>query len=126
MAEPIAEIRTHLEFLGYEVQIVDERGLRAEHPSRMSFVMLQTAGGLLLRSVFGSRTEDVDRLNRLANELNREAAACRFFVDEARDFFLEAWWPPHYERSAFGAFLDVWERDCALLLRTEDARELLA
>jgi len=121
-AETTKEMCSHLEFLGYEV--AHEGDLVARHDVHLNFLMRPLAGGILLAALVGGG----DRAKRdrpgyldFINSLNARARVARFYADEDSDLCIEAWYPDHYERSGFGAFMEVWNRDCMLLAATSEA-----
>lgn len=126
-ASTVEQMGTHLEFLGYEVSR-DDQLTKARHPRKLNFAMRPLAGGILFTAIFGC-SEDAKR-NRpgyleMINSLNDKAVIARFYADKDSDFFIEAWHPDHYERAAFGAFMQVWDRDCGLMADHSEAAKFL-
>ncbi len=117
----LAQVSTHLSFLGYEVSCDDEDQIyRAIHPVRTNFLFWKYRGGILLTSFYKStrtaQTEYAGYLNQI-NTLNQEAAVCRFLADKENDLRLEAWFPGNYDKTTFGIFMESWHGDSDLLRR---------
>ncbi len=84
--------------------------------------MRKLSGGILLQAgIGGGARAKADRAGfvEAANQCNSKAEASRFYALKADDgepvLVVEAWHPDHYERAAFGRFLDLWDRDCRLV-----------
>lgn len=126
--ENLKKLANHLEFLGYELELDKENErYRATHDKNWNFMFGNSVGGILLRCYIG--TEDdatMDKLLKYVNDLNREAAVARFYIDDDGDFTFEGWWPREYNKATFGVFMDAWHHDGALMAKREESRELLA
>ncbi|MDI7275849.1 MAG: hypothetical protein QME94_07710 [Anaerolineae bacterium] len=116
--DTIGQMGTHLQFLGYDVSHEDERTI-ARHPQKLNFSMKSYGRGVLFTAIMsGSKNAQRNKPKYLEfiNTLNTKAAVVRFYADEDCDLFLEAWYPDRYERTEFGALMELWERDCLLLV----------
>jgi hypothetical protein len=116
----------HLEFLGYEVT-QDGEIARAKHATRYNVSLRSFASGILLTRLFGANdTARQDKAGYLEfiNSLNNKAAVARFYADKDMDLFIEAWYPDMYDRPSFGLFLEIWDRDCALMAESEAPKYL--
>ena len=116
LAETAEDIRTHLEFLGYEVT-VEEDNVTATHDSKLNVYMRDYQGGLLVQSYLLVVSNEEEALPT-ANLLNTGAAATRFYVDSDGDIAVEAWLPGGYEKARFAAFLEAWDADTMGQFRT--------
>jgi hypothetical protein len=106
----------HLEFMGYTCT-VSGNTILAKHEKRSDFTLKPLSGGYLLRAFYSGKSKDVSAdQHRLANSLNSDAVASRFFWDGDGDMAIEAWFGGAYDKQRFGTFLDVWNTDNALLL----------
>jgi len=124
----LEQIVTHLQFLGYEVSR-DGDVTRAKHPRKFNVSIRPLAGGILFTTIFGC--QDNAKRSKLGylemiNSLNANAAIARFYADKDSDLFIEAWHPDYYERASFGAFMQIWDRDCNLLTANSEALKYLA
>jgi hypothetical protein len=122
----IDQISNHLEFLGYTV--AHEGNITsAKHNSRLGILMKPLGGGILFTTIFGGADHAKrDRIGylELVNSLNNQAAVARFYADKDSDFIIEAWHPDAYDRTAFGVFMETWNRDCALLAESDAVKYL--
>jgi len=116
----LESIRTHLEFLGYAVEPQEEQRYAVSHTARVNFIMRPFAGGVLFTVYFKSsdqaKTEPLQYLG-FVNALNQNAAVARFYADPDGDLCIECWHPSNYERSQFGHFIQMWNRDNSELLQ---------
>ncbi len=121
-------VLTHLEFLGYELER-KEKIVLARHAKKLNLMVRSFAGGVLLTAILsagpGAHRDRIGYLEMI-NGFNQEAAVVRFYADEDADLFLEAWYPDEYDRQAFGAFLELMERDHGLVFRNENAGRYLS
>ncbi|MGI9629245.1 MAG: hypothetical protein ACR2QM_20650 [Longimicrobiales bacterium] len=107
--EQMAEISTHLEFLGYEVK-QSEANLTATNNAKLDILVQTYQGGLLMQS-FLSAKGTKDDLLPMANLLNTGAAVARFYVDTDGDLVIEAWTAGDYDKTRFATFLEAWDAD---------------
>lgn len=123
----VTQICSHLEKQDYAVTHHTEDGIYAfEHEGFWNFMLAPMGGGAMLRATFTtSAAANGPALFALANELNREAAVSRFYLDDEGSFNMEAWWPPVYESEAFESFVAAWHHDSALLAQNGSAGTLL-
>lgn len=104
------EIKQHLEFLGYEVEVT-EKHLFARHPRKLNVRITKYRGGVLFYSYY--RTNDVGKSQRAAllehaNTMNRGSTVATFFIDRDGDLSISAWYTGDYERTSFGKFEHAW------------------
>ena len=123
----IEQIQAHIEFLGYDVTVEEERG-RAQHPERWNIVYREFKGGVLFQTYFG--VSDYGQENKaeffeFLNSLNQGAVATRFYADEDFDLVMEAWLPGGYEKQAFGLFVEQWDSDTRTRLPIKEAEKFL-
>jgi hypothetical protein len=113
VAEPPKEavkILKHLEFLGYKATM-DSEHIIAKHPEHLNFYIKKYRGGMLFTSFFTSNAEGKKHRNeliRIVNDLNKNAAATRYYIDKDGDLAIEGYYPGGYERQRFGLFLDTY------------------
>lgn len=115
------ELKSHLEFLGYEITISDEV-MRATHPTNLNVVLKGFRGGILVQSYLTASDyakEHPTELMRFANTLNENATVARMYVDKDGDLALEAWFPGQYEKARFSLFLEEWHKDTIVTLRQQ-------
>jgi hypothetical protein len=107
------EIKTHLEFLGFEVTFQDAQ-LVATHDTRLGMSIEQWEGGLLCTNFFNPTTYALKNLKnfmRLINNLNSNAGAARYYLNDNDKVIIEAYYPGEYNKKSFSAFLDIWEKE---------------
>jgi hypothetical protein len=115
-AEPpkdAVKILKHLEFLGYKASM-DSKHIVAKHPEHLNFYLKKYRGGMLFTSFFTSNAQGKKHRNdliRIANELNKNAAAARYYIDKDGDLAIEGYYPGDYERQRFGIFLDTYNAE---------------
>jgi hypothetical protein len=120
--ENSGDVIKHLEFMGYEVSMDDERIL-ANHSSNLNILIKSYRGGMLVTSYF--RGTEYGQSNKsswltLINELNQNAAAARYYVDNDGDMAIEAYYPGDYNKKSFSAFLDAFNLDRDQLSEVSD------
>ncbi len=104
------KIMKHLEFLGYKVSM-DSKHIIAKHPEHLNFYLKKYRGGMLFTSYFTSNAAGKSHRQELisvVNDLNRNAAAARYYIDKDGDLAIEGYYPGSYERQRFGIFLDAY------------------
>lgn len=102
------EVSQHLEFLGYQVSRDDEQ-ITALHEKHANIVLKRYAGGILVSAYYVASDygrSHRDEFIRLANQLNADAAAARYYVDKDGDLVIEGWYPGAYRKDTFGLFLE--------------------
>jgi len=124
----LEQIQTHIEFLGYDVTIEEERG-RAQHPERWNIVYREFKGGILFQTYFG--VSDYGKSNKeeffkFLNLMNQGAVVTRFYADDDFDLVMEAWLPGDYEKQTFGRFIEVWDSDTRTSLPLQEAEKFLS
>lgn len=111
LAGPFAgsdDYKTHLEFLGYQVDD-GETSLLAKHDTYYNISVKAYNGGVLVVTFFG--TTDKAKSDRVGffeflNEMNKDAVAARYYEDAEADVIVEGWYPGDYDRSRFATFLE--------------------
>lgn len=105
-----SDVIEHLEFMGYEVSMNDER-IRAVHNENINIMLKKFQGGILTVAYYGgSQYADDNRgafLN-LINTLNQKAVSARFYIDGDGDLAIESYYPGKYNRQGFSAFLKAF------------------
>jgi len=126
----LQEARTHLEFLGYTVEVSGD-WLLVSQPGCFSWALRDFRGGVLFRKVFP--VSEAGRAKReavlaFANRLNADASFVRAYVNEPGDVAIEAWYPNLYERRSFGMFVTQLDGDLRAQLGRcrEEVETLLA
>ena len=123
----LEQASNHLQFLGYEITDSGESKL-ARHSEKWNMVFKSYKGGLLFTAYLTGSDYAKNRRNeteylKLINALNHAASVARFYIDDDQDLVMEAVWPADYDRSQFGAFMDLWDHDTrAQLLQLDAAR----
>ena len=118
------ELKSHMEFLGYETEDVDEKTFRAKHTHWFNVRVRDFGAGTLVQAFFGMIGAMSDRCE-FANDLNRKAMALRFVVNEEGDFYMEAFYANPYQKTSFSNFLESFNRDSGLAIEHPRGREFL-
>ncbi|MBL8616004.1 MAG: hypothetical protein JNM72_10385 [Deltaproteobacteria bacterium] len=118
-----AQIAEHLTFLAYEVSQNGEAWF-AQHSTQPNLRLRALGGGTLIASFFGLKGDPATAI-RFANELNQKAVVARFLIDPDGDFAMEGWIAAPYDRAAFSAWMDTWQRDFGAVVNHPDAQNLL-
>lgn len=114
MSTDLDRVKSHLEFLGYQVSDEGEGRVGAKHAVRPNLVARDFRGGCLITAYFrGGSLGGRDRLGFLnaINALNSPAAVARFYADDDGDLATEAFYNYPYDRSSFGQFMILWDQD---------------
>jgi hypothetical protein len=111
MDSTIKEISEHLEFLGYETSPSGDDGFHATHSVRPNFLARAFNGGCLLSAWYGTTAQAVVNREGFLEAINALNAQARIYVDKEFDLTVEAFYPVPYERTYFGRFMDMWDRD---------------
>lgn len=124
----LEQIKSHVEFLGYDVTVEEERG-RAKHPERWNIVYREFKGGILFQTYFG--VSDYGKSNKeeffnFLNLMNQGAVVVRFYADDDFDLVMEAWLPSGYEKQTFGRFVEQWDNDTRTRLPLQEAEKFLS
>ena len=109
-------VKTHLEFLGYQVDQV-EQGLRARHPLKVHIVVSYARGGIVVQTGFPGKVgaESEGPRFALVQKLNQQAWVARFFWSSDGHLLVDAWMPGLYDKARFAALLEAWEHDIQVL-----------
>lgn len=125
MNDVTKQMADHLSFLGYEIED-REKTIGARHATHFNILIYEIGGGVLFKVSFNSEDgASDDALRLMANDVNTDAIASRFYLSKDRAFIGESWLPMHYDRSAFGSFMDNLHRDQSRLAGHARATELL-
>jgi hypothetical protein len=126
MSDIRAPFGEHLEFQGYTIE-PGEDFWRATHDKYWNLTFNGYGGGVLFRAFLRPKQGvDEGQMLRLANDLNKEAALTRFYVDNDGDLSFEGYYPGQYEKARFVAWLDAWLYDGRLIGQNALAGELLS
>jgi hypothetical protein len=112
------DIVSHLEGQGYSITPQDQLR-RAMHSTKLNMTFRMNKGGILFTAFCGTQPQakkDRKGFLELLNQLNSKASVVRFYADSDSDLAIEAWYPDRYDRTAFGAFMDVWDTESTLLV----------
>jgi len=104
------DVTKHLEFLGYKVTVKSKR-MMAKHSKYLNIFLKKYRGGILLTSYFLTSEygkANKDKLLVIVNDLNRGAAASRFYLDKAGDLVIEAYYPGDYSKETFNTFIETY------------------
>ena len=118
-----AEIAEHLTYLAFEVTQNGEAWF-AQHASLPNLRLRALGNGTLIASFFGLKGDPATAI-RFANEINQKAIVARFLIDPEGDFAMEGWIAAPYDRAAFSAWMDAWQRDFGNVVSHPDAHSLL-
>src|SRR2546423_5766775 len=115
MKEPlISELKTHLEFLGYDVSIDKDGDLSCRHPRHFNCIATEFVGGVVFLATFGglkvAESDEVEAL-RAMNGLNAGSAVTIAYMGASRNVALSAWYPLPYSKASFSAFSEQWHRE---------------
>ncbi len=113
---PADPVMAHLEYLGYRCDSV-EQGIRAQHNSKLPFVVTSERGGILLQTGFPGKSDTVEISRRFSvlNTVNTRMQVARGFWTEEGDLFVKAWMPGLYDKLRFAAYIQAWEDDLKVL-----------
>lgn len=106
------QFKQHLEFLGYEVT-EKKKALQAKHGTYLNVWIKSYQKGILLIGYFGRSDDsrsDTAGFHAMINDLNKDAAAARYYEDKDGDLAIEAWFPGGYDRVRFGVFMDSFNQ----------------
>ena len=109
-------IMAHLEFLGYQSDVVDQ-GVRARHSSKLHIVVSYQKGGILVQTAFPGKSpeQDVPKRHAVANGVNLRTQVARAVWTTEGHLFMSAWMPGLYDKTRFALFMEAWERDSQIL-----------
>lgn len=113
---PADPVMAHLEYLGYRCDSI-EQGIRAQHNSKLPFVVTSERGGILLQTGFPGKSDTVEISRRFSvlNTVNTRMQVARGFWTEEGDLFVKAWMPGLYDKLRFAAYIQAWEDDLKIL-----------
>ena len=109
-------IIAHLDFLGYQSDIV-EQGVRARHSSKLHIVVSYQKGGISIQTAFPGKgpEQDLAKRHSIANGVNLRTQVSRAVWTTEGHLFMSAWMPGLYDKNRFSLFIDAWERDSQVL-----------
>lgn len=125
-----ASVSKHLEFLGYTSSLQDDGWMFAAHPTRPDLCFRTVPFGVRMVALFdlgrlsdNLRAEWVD----FANRCNSAGIFVRFSLgtrtDGGQSFRATAVFHGEYAKAAFGAFIDAWHEDVALVKHAPNREE---
>ncbi len=116
---PADPVVAHLEYLGYRCDVV-EQGIRAQHISKLPFVVAPARGGILLQTGFPGKSDSSEASKRfiVLNAVNARMQVARGFWTREGDLFVTAWMPGLYDKLRFAAYIEAWEQDLKILRET--------
>lgn len=115
--DDVDEVTSHLEFMGYDVTVNQER-LSAKHGSNANILLKKFRGGILVSGFYTGNAygrSHRPQFMAIANTLNSESIAGRFFVDKDGDLVIEGYYPGAYNKKAFSAFMENFNQGNKLL-----------
>ena len=116
---------THLEFMGYEIEQLDEKRYKAMHEKYFNMIVKDYVFGVIFISIFGkSDTANRETLLEFANALNDEAILGRFIVDQDEDLRVEFVFSGDYSKKEFSRFIELIQSDFKAMASHEDAGAL--
>ena len=119
-------VAMHLQRLGYSTE-EEEHFIRASHESNPMILVRGFEAGVMLVTAFRVNKEvDENATLYFVNDLNLQSIAARFVVDKDRDFTMEVWLPSPYDPEAFTNLFARWQRDLAMVLHHDGAKQMLA
>ncbi len=116
--DPLIE---HLEFLGYECDLV-EAGIRAQHSSKIHLYITYAFGGIRMQTGFPGTSphSDVGSRYLVTNALMKRFSVIQLFWSDEGSLFAMGWMPGRYEKTRFALFMEAWDHDTALLRQAYD------
>ncbi len=128
-----AWVRKHLEFLGYSSILQDDGWMFASHPTRPDVCFRTVPFGVRMVALFDlGRPSDTLRAEWVdfANRCNNVGIFVRFALGTRDDggylFRATAVFHGEYARASFGAFIDAWQSDLALMAHAPSGPEPMA
>jgi hypothetical protein len=122
MKEPLlSELKTHLEFLGYQAKIDSDGDILATHERHFNSTVTAFQGGVLFLIGFGGvkleGDAEVDVLREL-NKFNSITGTTIAFLHSRRGIGLSAWYPLPYNKACFSTFMEQLHREQARFSQT--------
>ena len=117
----LEEIRNHMEFLGYQTEVL-ENELHFHQEGRYRWFVRDYAGGVLFYKTYCGIEHVTDAATSLAQMVNRMNVVTRvlhYYVNAENGLVMEAWHPNLYEKRSFGKFFNLIDDD----VRTQLERE---
>lgn len=116
----LKQIAEHLEYLGYSVEMSSASTVIARSTTKFNVRVRMFRSGFLFQSLIAMDKElvekDVLAYFTLINKLNAQAGLLRFYDDEYSSLYCEYWHPGTYEKTTFGAFVELFNADIQGLL----------
>ena len=111
--DPLIE---HLEFLGYECDVV-EAGIRARHLSKIHLYISYAFGGIRIQTGFPGTSphSDVGSRYLVTNALIKRFSVGQIYWSDKGNLFVIAWMPGKYEKTRFALFMEAWDHDADVL-----------
>jgi len=105
------EIKTHLEYMGYEVSLDKER-IAAKHPSQPNIILIKQQSGLLGMTYFSASEyglKNRDKLIAIANDLNANSLAVRYYINKDGNLMIVGFYPGSYSKQSFSLFIESYQ-----------------
>lgn len=130
------KIKTHLEFLGYEVTEPKKESeeaqdrLLARHPEKPNYLVLQMLPfALLFTATYSIEKGTAKEWDSVINEANQQAGLSRIYynVDEKKEITLvfEGVFIGEYSRELFGQYFERLQREPGLTLQLKSVQKLI-
>jgi hypothetical protein len=115
MKEPLlSELKTHLEFFGYEVTVDEDGDVLARHARHFNSSVTKFQGGVLVMATFGGMEAEESNESDVLREINRfnsESALTLAFLNPSRGIAISAWYPLPYNKVNFSTFIEQFHRE---------------
>lgn len=107
--DTLEEMADHLTFLGYEVDF-DGEVITADRSDAAEIVIEYYDKGVLFWAYWPAEM-GIDRSEFIesVNNLNYNASASRYYIDDDGDLVIEMWLPDHYDKKLFADSVSLWE-----------------
>jgi hypothetical protein len=111
--QTMKQICDHLNFLGYEITKENKLTI-AKHHRKMALFIEESLEIVMIASIFTSgemaKSDKVGYLEFI-NSLNRDAFLTRVYIGMATNLIFEASFQGIYDKTTFGRFLEILDRD---------------
>jgi hypothetical protein len=113
---PQDPIISHLEFLGYECDVL-EGGIRARHPSKAQLFVTRIRDGIRVQTGFRGTGDKLNEAGRCVamNGANARMRVARVYWTSEGHLVMDAWIPGEYEKPRFASFMEAWDGDIQVL-----------
>ncbi len=115
MKEPLlAELKTHLEFLGYEVSVDKDGDIQALHVRHFNSTVIEYQSGVLFVVAFGGMEVEESKAVEVLREINNFNAASALtmgYLNKTQSVIITAWYPLPYNKACFSTFIEQFHRE---------------